>query len=781
MLRRFAATIALGSVIGVAGAAPSWAQATGDNVAAEQAAPPPSQDKPADQPAIGDAAEAKPDSSAPPLVQEAASPASPATVDVPPASEAAPSAMPPAAADNSTPDNDKAATAKAEGAASKTSQPPEEAAAEPTAPPASDTASSTPGEPKQSIETATPVATPSEPTAASTAVVAPTEATPAQPTTEAIATPTPHTSPAPQDAATAAPAEPAAEAKPAGQSTVALKTDSMSDEARSIVASVRDRLGQPATDLTDADKADRAALIRFYADRQDAPLWIDGDKLSVKALAAIAEIGRADDWGLAARDFDLPAASENALERVALAAAEMKLSIAALKYARFARGGRIPVPREMSSYLDRDPPVLAPAVVLERIASAHDIQAALIDFQPRHEQFRRLQRKLVEMRNAEKVEDEPVVMPPSGPLLGPGKSHPDVATLRRRLKAGEPPASADGTPGDPTFFDDALAAAVKAYQRDNGMQVDGLVGRRTRANLNSGTTRKVDDGLVIANMEAWRWMPEELGETYVWVNLPEFLVRVVKRGEVIHEERIVAGEVDKQTPVFSHELETVVLHPFWGVPDSIKVRELLPSLARGSSLSRRGLRIQYNGREVNPQSIDWSRADIRNYHVYQPPGDTNVLGEVKFMFPNKHQVYMHDTPSKHLFDASQRTFSHGCMRVRNPMKLAEIVLREDKGWTAETVQTMLRTGPENNNIQLNGKLPVHVTYFTAWVDDAGNLQSRPDIYLHEKRIRLALAGRWNEIPRHRDHLLPVEYVRPQVDYYASNPVEKFFQNVFGGF
>ncbi len=156
---------------------------------------------------------------------------------------------------------------------------------------------------------------------------------------------------------------------------------------------------------------------------------------------------------------------------------------------------------------------------------------------------------------------------------------------------------------------------------------------------------------------------------------------------------------------------------------------------------------------------------------------------MKFLFPNKHQVYMHDTPTKNLFNVTSRTFSHGCMRVRNPMRLAEIVLKEDQGWSEDKVQSTLRNGPENNNIALQSKIPVHVTYFTAWVDDAGELHSKPDVYLHEKRIRLALAGQWDRIPRHRDHLLPVEYVRPQIvrQNPSGDPVGNFFQSIFGGF
>ncbi|MGW8205725.1 MAG: L,D-transpeptidase family protein [Hyphomicrobiaceae bacterium] len=548
-----------------------------------------------------------------------------------------------------------------------------------------------------------------------------------------------------------------------------------------IAIGVRDRLAAPAKGMTDGDRSDRDALAQFYVARANQPIWVDKAGLTAKAKAIIDEIRRADDWGLEAADFDVPVSDLGPEPtRDVLVDAETKVSLAALKYARYARGGRIPDPRQMSSYLDRDPPILSPIKVLESLLATADPGGYLAALNPKHGGFQRLRKKLIELRTAESRE-QTVIMPAQGPLLAPGKKHPDVAILRQRLKVALPAAANDGTPADPEVYDTALEDAVKAYQRENDMTQDGLVGRNTRAALNGGK-RKVDEGLLIANMEQWRWMPEDLGRTYVWVNLPEFLVRVVKNGSVIHEERIIAGQFDKQTPVFSHELETVVLHPFWGVPESIKVKELLPSLARGGSLARRGLRLQQNGRDINPQTIDWSRADIRNYHVYQPPGGGNVLGVVKFMFPNKHQVYMHDTPTKGLFNETKRTFSHGCMRVRNPMRLAEIVLQEDKGWDAEKVHSLLRNGPENNNIALESKIPVHVTYFTAWVDDTGELRSRPDMYLHEKRIRLALAGQWDRIPQHRDHLLPVEYARPEMPYsQGSNALNDFFQNLFGGF
>ena len=545
---------------------------------------------------------------------------------------------------------------------------------------------------------------------------------------------------------------------------------------------VRQSLETGTAKLSDEDKADRAALAEFYAENGGKPLWVGKAGVSLGSAAVIAEINRADDWGLSAKDFDLPAlpvTSEGAtpLPPEALADAERKLSLAVLKYARFARGGRISDPASMlSSYLDRKPPLLEPKTVIEQIAKTGEPDAYLRSLHPKHPQFEKLRQKLAELRGGGEKDETMVEVPVSGPVLSPGRSHPDVALVRRRL--GVPLPDGDDKQAAEEVYDDALVAAVKEFQRAKSLSPDGYVGRSTRAAFGGGP-RTADDKQIIANMEAWRWMPADLGPLYVWVNIPEYTLRVVKNGVVVHSERVITGKPETQTPIFSDEMETVVFHPFWGVPDSIKVKELLPSLARGSDLSRHGLRVQRNGRDIDPTSVDWSAADIRNYHVYQPPGGGNVLGVVKFLFPNKHQVYMHDTPTKNLFSASQRTFSHGCMRVRNPVRLAELLLSEDKGWSDAQVTKLVKGGPQNNNITLDNKVPVHVTYFTAWVDDEGNLQAARDIYGHEKRITLALDGKPHLIARHRDHLAPVAYRRPSVVVQKQGPSVNIFSALFG--
>ena len=539
------------------------------------------------------------------------------------------------------------------------------------------------------------------------------------------------------------------------------------------------RLAKPSKG-DDGDRADAAALSAYYAARGYAPLWVTASGLSPKAAAAIAEIQKADDWGLEARDFALPQPVAAGAAPDTVADAEATLSLAVLKYARYARGGRIKDPaNDLSSYLDRMPQLLDQKDVLEKIVAAGAADAYLRGLHPKHPQFEKLRQKFLELRNATAA--APIVRIPDGGHISPGKRDPQVALLRQRLKVELP--SKPGAAPDETFYDDTLKAAVVAFQKEHGMAPDGIVDNATRAALND--VEVLTPQKILANMEEWRWMPDDLGDLYVWVNIPEFTLRILKNGALIHSERVITGLPDKQTPVFSETMKMIVFRPRWNVPNSIKIKELYPSLARGGAyFERANLRLTHNGRPVDPLSVDWTSADIRQFDIYQPPGEGNVLGDLKFAFPNKHDVYMHDTPNKNLFEEASRTFSHGCLRVRNPRRMAELLLAEDKGWDPAKIADLIANGPENNEVPIDHKIGVHITYFTAWVDDAGQLQTARDVYGHEQRIKLALAGMWNEIVKGPNHLAPVT-VDPDVRasiYRSTRPQNPgdYMQAVLGG-
>jgi murein L,D-transpeptidase YcbB/YkuD len=543
--------------------------------------------------------------------------------------------------------------------------------------------------------------------------------------------------------------------------TAAGSSPSVSDQvlppADAIVASVRQQIPSLAKG-SNAD--DVAALAAFYEELQGSAIWVSTDGLTPKGKAVIEEIGKADDWGLAASDFDVPRISGGSLTPEAAAEAEIKVAQVVLQYARYARGGRID-PTRISQLMDQSPTLKAPKSVLTEIAAADAPDAYLRSLHPKHEQFERLRQALLKMRGSDgKEEEAPAEAPalsvkiPPGRLIRGGMEDPQIALLRKRLSI---PAD---EPAKENFYDERLQEAVREFQRSKGLRPDALIGNNTRALLNGQPKPVVvtsDSKIerILINMERWRWVPEDMGSFYVWDNVPEFLTRIVKNDKVIHTDKIIVGQPSWPTPIFSADMKTIVFHPSWGVPEGIKRKELLPLLRKSSGAGFFGifgggyssqavldayeLRAYYNGRPVDPNQVDWNSVNIAAYSFQQPPGPKNVLGDVKFMFPNKHDVYMHDTPERNLFVKSFRALSHGCMRVEEPRRLAEVLLAEDKGWSADKVRGMF--GGYSSDVALTTHIPVHVTYFTARVDDDGKLLTFGDVYGLDSRTSAALTGR----------------------------------------
>jgi murein L,D-transpeptidase YcbB/YkuD len=546
---------------------------------------------------------------------------------------------------------------------------------------------------------------------------------------------------------TAAPATQVAPA--AGDTTAQAPAAAPADP---IVTAVRLKLIDAAT-VSKVNKDDIAAIVAFYAERS-APVWVDNSGFTAKAKAAMGEVRKADDWGLSASAFNLPSLPEGQASPEALGEAEAKLSLELLKYARQARGGRVN-PQSLSRILDQVPPVKDPKVVLNELALADVPDHYLQGLHPQHEQFERLRQALLKARGpVEKQEEPPIdealkVKLPRGNLIKPGAEHADVGLLRKRLKV-----PAEAGVGD-TLFDPKLVDAVKTFQKAKGLDATGTLNSATRRALNAegepkkaAATPQSNVQRLLINMERWRWMPDSLGSLYVWDNIPEFYGRVIKDREVIFKEKIIVGLPDWATPVFSAKMQYIIFNPSWGVPDGIKTRELLPRLREaggffffggggGSVLRAYGLTAYRGGQEIDPDSVNWSSVDIRSYSFVQPPGGKNPLGMVKFRFPNKHDVYMHDTVQRELFAQSYRALSHGCIRVENPRKLAAILLGADKGWSPEKVASAISGGGEHT---LDKPIPVHITYFTAMVDEQGKVTSYADIYGHDSRLWAALTG-----------------------------------------
>lgn len=491
---------------------------------------------------------------------------------------------------------------------------------------------------------------------------------------------------------------------------------------------------------------DHLAIRRFYANRDFRPYWYAQTGPTPGASELIAEMAEAESWGLRAQDFALSAQARDTSTSVRtpaqIAAVEDELMNAVLRYARQASGGRILEPDQaLSDFLDRKPQLPDSIDVVEKVTSNPHPGKALLTFHPQHEQFQRLHAFYVKAKaDAANISATRIAL--RGPVLVPGSRSGEIANLRARLGL----VANSGA----ELYDADLKAAVKAFQRSHGLSSDGLVGNTTRAALNRGAANNLD--AVIASMEEWRWMPRDLGETHLLVNVPAYTVQVVEHGKVTLTERVIVGKPNTPTPVFSKPMTSIVLRPSWYLPDSIKVEKLLSAARRGRSLESEGIVVKKGKRTVNSWSVNWETANLSAYQIYQPSGDGNALGDVKFLFPNKHSVYLHDTPNKSLFRADERLFSHGCVRLRNPISLAQKILDLDRGEGALDAARLAQRGPGNNEIALDRPIPVHVGYFSVWIDDNGNAEFHGDPYGHDKRVTLALQGRWEDIdkgPRHQ--------------------------------
>ncbi len=455
-------------------------------------------------------------------------------------------------------------------------------------------------------------------------------------------------------------------------------------------------------------KKERATIDAFYSARNYAPLWITDGKANARAKAAIAYLGHVDADGLNPADYPVPdfaAISDPA----ALADAEMKLSASVIAYAHHAAIGRVHWTR-VSADISYDQKAPEGADVLAAMAQAKDVGVALDAYEPHYRDYVALKAKLAELRGGKESGGKTPIA--DGPALKIGVADDRVPQLRARLGLAD-----DGN----TVFDKPLSEALKKFQREYELKPTGTLTTATLEALNGKEpARPVDT--VIANMERWRWMPHDLGDTFVLVNLADFRLHVMHDGKEVWTTRIVDGKPAMPTPIMSAEMKYITVNPTWNVPPSIVAREYMPALRQDPTvLERMGLQVTRN-----PDGT---------VHIAQPPGDRNALGRVRFNFPNKFLVYQHDTPEKYLFAYDKRAYSHGCMRVQDPVKYAAVLLslvRPGEGYSEDRIRRMF--GNNEQDIQFPKFLPVHLTYQTAFVDEHGDLQFRDDVYSRDKEL-----------------------------------------------
>jgi murein L,D-transpeptidase YcbB/YkuD len=517
-------------------------------------------------------------------------------------------------------------------------------------------------------------------------------------------------------------AAPAAE--PVAQAPAAThETDSAVAEIKSALdkplaagdAQITDRLramGKQMSRIIDREP-ERKAAEAFYASRAYAPVWIRDSQLTTQAKAAIVHLTNATADALDAPDYPVPDFA-NLSSAEALAEGDLKLTNSLLTYARHLAAGRI-APNRVLAEVDYGTHTPEPSDILKKLSAASDFDGALDSFNPPHEGFRALKAKLAEMRSNAPRAEAPDDRIADGRRIEPGEKDARIPALRHKLGVK--------SKTDDLVYDKALWNAIRNVQARADIKPTGVVDNKTIYAINGpkppSQTLQIDR--IVTNMERWRWLPRDLGKTYVMVNIPDYTLKVVQDNRIQWRTKIVAGKPQTPSPLLTAPMQEVIVNPSWYVPQSIIQNELLPQYASDPQIfDRMGLEVK--------------RGPDGHINVVQPPGAANALGRIKFAFPNKFQVYLHDTPEKRLFAPEKRAFSHGCMRVENPTKFGEVMLSlAMSGPTPSSHQIDQMFGHDEKIYKLIQRPMVHLTYQSAYVED-GKLIVRDDIYGYDARI-----------------------------------------------
>jgi murein L,D-transpeptidase YcbB/YkuD len=542
---------------------------------------------------------------------------------------------------------------------------------------------------------------------------------------------------------------------------------------------LRDMLGAKSLRYFDR-KAERTTVEKFYTAREFAPLWTQGGAVTESGKGVIARLKDAASEGLNASDYPVPDfAAATSPEQ--LADAEMKLTSSVLDYARQAQSGRMHWSQVSGDILYPEHPT-DPTEVLTNVTTAKDASATLDGYNPPQKLYRELRAKLAELRG---LGDGPVAQIPDGPALkftsARGKKQPavemdDPRVPQLRAKLGLPENA------DNTRYDARLAEAVRKFQEGADLKGTGVLDDKTVRALNSPKRdRQID--IVLVNMERWRWLPRQLGapaigNAYVILNIPDYTLKVMQNDAQVWTTKVVAGQPGVHaTPLLTETMKFITVNPTWNVPPSIIYNEYLPALAQDPTvLTRMGLKLD--------------RARDGSIHISQPPGEANALGRIRFNFPNKFLVYQHDTPDKNLFAREDRAFSHGCMRVQNPDQYAAVLLGitlPNDHYTADKIRSMY--GHSEIDLKFPTPIPVNITYQTAFVDDAGKLQIRKDVYGRDATMLSLLRNRSKDLENVVAHSQPSyggggsnRNLPAGVSFASdnSNSGPSFFERLFGG-
>ncbi len=537
----------------------------------------------------------------------------------------------------------------------------------------------------------------------------------------------------------------------AGVSTSALADSELRERLRHRL----ETLHQPG-ELVAAGQVLQAVLPlqTLYERRGWEPIWIDGDGQATSFLQQIfAALEVAFEHGLHADHYHrevlasltgpLAQPRRGRVDPRVLVDIELLASDALLSLGYHLLHGRVnPETIDPEWLIERPVPDLFEQLAVNQAQAEPDLVKILNGLAPDYPEYRALVDRLALQRGLASDGIWPVLE--SGALIRPGDIDARLLDIRQRLLwLGDLQAGPENEEADLAHYDLALLEGVLTFQRRHGLEADGVIGSRTLSELNVTPAQRVAQ--LQANLERWRWLPRELGDEYILVNIAGFDMSVRAHGETVMTQRVVVGTPFRRTPVFTGRMTYLVLNPSWEVPHRLAVQDQLPRIrADLSYLERMGFSLLQGWgaeeRPVDPETVDWNTLSRRNFpfRLRQAPGPENALGQVKFMFPNEHDVYLHDTPTRGLFAREERAFSSGCIRVEDPDRLIRWLLSERAAiLSPERIDAILADGRETT-VRLDRALPVHLLYWTVWIDPQGQVQYRRDIYERDLALIEAL-------------------------------------------
>ncbi len=483
-------------------------------------------------------------------------------------------------------------------------------------------------------------------------------------------------------------------------------------------------------------------LNEFYDQRHHRSIWFEEDEFKRDSESLIKEIRNSYTEGLNPDDYHLQFIeecigdgnlfSDQCLDKRALL--DILLTDAYLSLASDYLNGKIDAEIIIEDY-NYQTDNLEAQNLLQDLLEKKDIAQTLVKHLPQTENYQKLKQRLADYRDSEKIKDWPQIS--SGETLAEEAEGQRVAQLINNLAARNylDPEKIEAD----NYFDQNLKRAVVRYQLDNGLKADGVVGNKTLKALNVSKDQRIKQ--LIINMERWRWLPENLGSRYIYVNIADYNLKLYEDNQVIMEMKTIVGQEQRSTPVFSDTIKYLVINPYWYVPKSIAAKDKLPLIRKDYTYLKENnyslFKYTANNKleEINPAAVNWSNINKNNFNylLRQNPGDQNALGRVKFMFPNRFSIYLHDTPGKYLFSETERSFSSGCIRIEKPIDLAEYLLRDQEEWKREKIEAEM-TKDREKTIYLKNPIKIYLQYNTAWVDSLGNLNFREDIYNRDQKI-----------------------------------------------